>query len=197
MLLRRRRLHRQQETAELNVTAFMNLMVVLVPFLLITAVFSRMAVVELTLPLANDEPPEQPEERINIQIMLFSDRIEVADDNGLIERIEHLASPELGPNFSELNRVMRQLKGRLPERRDVTLLMVPETDYQQIVGAMDAIREAVVARKGQPVRAELFPEIAVGDLDINNEDAASATQLEITTPSIRPSSQPSTEAATP
>ncbi|NIO40724.1 MAG: biopolymer transporter ExbD, partial [Burkholderiales bacterium] len=36
--------------AELDITAFMNLMVVLVPFLLITAVFSRMTVLDLTLP---------------------------------------------------------------------------------------------------------------------------------------------------
>lgn len=46
-LVRRKRM---QETVELNITAFMNLMVILVPFLLITAVFSRMTVLELNLP---------------------------------------------------------------------------------------------------------------------------------------------------
>ena len=39
-----------KEELELNITTFLNLMVVLVPFLLITAVFSRMAVIELNLP---------------------------------------------------------------------------------------------------------------------------------------------------
>jgi len=44
-MLRSRRGGRRQndDTAELNITAFMNLMVILVPFLLITAVFSRLA----------------------------------------------------------------------------------------------------------------------------------------------------------
>ncbi|MBA1331805.1 biopolymer transporter ExbD, partial [Candidatus Endoriftia persephone str. Guaymas] len=37
----RRRSRRLHEEAELNITAFMNLMVILVPFLLITASFSR------------------------------------------------------------------------------------------------------------------------------------------------------------
>jgi biopolymer transport protein ExbD len=37
----RRGSRRNVDTAELNITAFMNLMVILVPFLLITAVFSR------------------------------------------------------------------------------------------------------------------------------------------------------------
>ena len=36
----RRRGRYNDDTAELNITAFMNLMVILVPFLLITAVFS-------------------------------------------------------------------------------------------------------------------------------------------------------------
>jgi biopolymer transport protein ExbD len=59
------RKHRTRHTGadELNITAFMNLMVALVPFLLITAVFSRLTVLELNLPgsesVANpDQPPE-------------------------------------------------------------------------------------------------------------------------------------------
>ena len=39
-------------TYEIDVTTFLNLMVVLVPFLLITAVFSRLTIVELNLPSA-------------------------------------------------------------------------------------------------------------------------------------------------
>ena len=51
-MIRRRRGGRRYdgESTELNITAFMNLMVILVPFLLITAVFSRLAVLELNLP---------------------------------------------------------------------------------------------------------------------------------------------------
>ena len=57
---------RSKELTELDVTTFLNLMVVLVPFLLITAVFSRLAVVELHLPSAasgatTDAPPFQLE----------------------------------------------------------------------------------------------------------------------------------------
>ena len=43
-----RRLRKKSEALE--VSAFINLIVVLVPFLLSTAVFSRMSVVDLTLP---------------------------------------------------------------------------------------------------------------------------------------------------
>ena len=63
----RRRHHYQRRTKqpayEIDVTTFLNLMVVLVPFLLITAVFSRITIVELSLPTsaggasASDEGP--------------------------------------------------------------------------------------------------------------------------------------------
>ena len=48
MSVRARRL--RKHPAGLDITAFMNMIVVLVPFLLTTAVFSRLAVLELTLP---------------------------------------------------------------------------------------------------------------------------------------------------
>ena len=38
------------ETPELNITSFLNLMVVLIPFLLISAVFSRITIMELSVP---------------------------------------------------------------------------------------------------------------------------------------------------
>lgn len=60
--MRLRRRQRHAEVVELNITAFMNLMVILVPFLLITTVFSRMAILELNLPDKpgeGDVPPRQ------------------------------------------------------------------------------------------------------------------------------------------
>lgn len=43
----RKRLRHHHHEAELNITAFLNLMVILIPFLLITAAFSRFAILEL------------------------------------------------------------------------------------------------------------------------------------------------------
>ncbi|PUB80977.1 MAG: biopolymer transporter ExbD, partial [gamma proteobacterium symbiont of Ctena orbiculata] len=46
----RERLRRHRQGEELNITAFLNLMVILIPFLLITAAFSRFSIIELYLP---------------------------------------------------------------------------------------------------------------------------------------------------
>ena len=43
---------RNKEAPELDITAFLNLMVVLVPFLLVSAVFSRITILELNIPTA-------------------------------------------------------------------------------------------------------------------------------------------------
>ena len=72
---------RNVETAELNITAFMNLMVILVPFLLITAVFSRLTVLELNLPGSSSEPVEQQDQTFQLEIIVRQDKIEVGDRN--------------------------------------------------------------------------------------------------------------------
>ena len=66
-MIRRRRGGRRHndDTAELNITAFMNLMVILVPFLLITAVFSRLAILELNLPGSSTEPVDRRTRRFS------------------------------------------------------------------------------------------------------------------------------------
>ena len=55
-----------KEAVELNITAFMNLMVILVPFLLITAVFSRLTILELNLPALDAASEKQ--EKIDLQL---------------------------------------------------------------------------------------------------------------------------------
>ena len=76
------RKHRQTEAAELNITAFMNLMVILVPFLLITAVFSRLAILELNLPSSGDQLAEDDTVTMQLEVIVRADRIEVGERNG-------------------------------------------------------------------------------------------------------------------
>ncbi|MFC6978348.1 ExbD/TolR family protein [Microbulbifer taiwanensis] len=59
--MRRRRQGRNKEAPELDITAFLNLMVVLVPFLLVSAVFSRVTILELNMPSgAGGGAPDDP-----------------------------------------------------------------------------------------------------------------------------------------
>src|SRR5690625_6676473 len=91
--MRSRRKSLNQEAAELNITAFMNLMVILVPFLLITAVFSRMTGLELNLPGLDGSSGDEQEVKLQLQLVVHSDYWLVQDGNlGEIKRSEEHTS---------------------------------------------------------------------------------------------------------
>ncbi|GBF30799.1 hypothetical protein MnTg04_00748 [bacterium MnTg04] len=157
---RRRHRDRQRETAELNITAFMNLMVVLVPFLLITAVFSRMAVLELNLPGENSEPP-QTEASLQLEIIVRDGRIEVGDrDSG---RVAVFSSKDGEYDLEALGDYLQQVKARYPDKLDATLLLEPDISYDSLVQVMDTVRVVQLVQNERFVQAELFPDISIGD----------------------------------
>ncbi|RMF79513.1 MAG: biopolymer transporter ExbD, partial [Nitrospirae bacterium] len=119
----------------------MNLMVILVPFLLITAVFSRLAILELNLPKAAAAGAKPAEPRLQLEVVVRPAALEVAGGGGGVLR--RLARGEAGYDLAGLNRLLRQVKERAPEVDAATLLLAPAIDYDTVVQVMDAMREAV------------------------------------------------------
>lgn len=151
---------RQHEPAELNITTFMNLMVILVPFLLITAVFSRMAVIELNLPVA-DSMAQAEEPEFALEVIVRSDAIEVGDRNaGVLSRLPTVDGRH---NLNGLNEYLQRVKSSFPDQLNATLLLEPDIDYEVMVQVMDAVRSYRVDEGKDSSRAELFPEISIGD----------------------------------
>jgi len=166
-LRRRSRLH---EPTEINITAFMNLMVILVPFLLITAVFSRITILELNLPAAGSGQA-QDENPFDLEVIVRENSIDVGDrDGGLIKRIPAL---DTGHDIAQLSELLQQVKARFPEKVDATLLLEADTPYDTLVQVMDKVRAVPVVQAGSVHMAELFPEIAIGDAPASNVKVAS------------------------
>jgi biopolymer transport protein ExbD len=159
MRSRWRRRH-QHEPAELNITSFMNLMVILVPFLLITAVFSRMAILELNLPTGESVVKEQ-EPEFALEVIVRTDHIEVGDRTaGIFSVIPH---GESGPDVKALNAKLKDVKANFPDLLAVTLLLESDVEYDDLIQVMDAVRTYRIDEPGEFSRAELFPEISIGD----------------------------------
>jgi biopolymer transport protein ExbD len=162
----RRRLHRRSgsnELPEINITAFMNLMVILVPFLLITAVFSRITILELNLPAAAAQP-QQDKQALQLEVIVRKGSIEVGDlAGGLLKRIDITAS---GHDLHQLSELLRAIKARFPEKDDATLLLEADVPYETVVAVMDTVRAASVVQAGSVLQAELFPEISIGDAPV-------------------------------
>jgi biopolymer transport protein ExbD len=152
---------RSPDPGDINITAFMNLMVILVPFLLITAVFSRITILELNLPAAASTAQQDKPQDFHLEIIVRSDGIEVGDrDSGLVKRMPLKGEDQ---DYEQLSQLLQQIKARFPAKLDATLLLEPDTDYETMVQVMDSVRSARVVRAGSVVSAELFPEISIGD----------------------------------
>src|SRR4051812_20637063 len=83
----------RKEAAHLEITAFINLIVVLVPFLLSTAVFTRLSVIDLALPAQNNgsQLEQLKAENLQLEIVVRQEALEVGDRiGGLIQRLPAL-----------------------------------------------------------------------------------------------------------
>jgi biopolymer transport protein ExbD len=159
MISRSYRARHRVDADELNVTAFMNLMVVLVPFLLLAAVFSRLTILQLNLP--GEATPSTETAQLQLEVIVRKDRIDVADrGSGLLKRLPNVAS---GLDYQGLNDYLQTVKSQYPQLTDATLLLEPETSYDIVVQAMDAVRSFTARDGGVARMAELFPEISIGD----------------------------------
>ncbi len=156
--------HHRKDTAELNITAFMNLMVILVPFLLITAVFSRLAILELNLPGSSSEPVDPQEQVFQLEVIVRQDKIEVGDRNqGLLGVYPN---GDDGYDYDALSTKLSELKKRYPEKSDASILLEQDIPYDTLVQVMDTVRVAEAVEEESVVRSDLFPNISIGDAPV-------------------------------
>jgi biopolymer transport protein ExbD len=178
--MRPRRL--RKEVPHLEITAFINLIVVLVPFLLSTAVFARLAVMDLQLPAQQSAVEQLKTNDLQLEVVIRKDALEVGDRiGGLIQRIERTGAEH---DVKALQQLMVLVKGKFPDKREATLLAEADTSYDQLVQVMDAVRGTVTAQGPKIVRAELFPNISIGDAPLRGAAKPAATAA---APAVAPS----------
>jgi biopolymer transport protein ExbD len=159
----------RKTAAHLEITAFINLIVVLVPFLLSVAVFTRLAVIDLSLPAQTSGPEQLKENNLQLEVVIRPDALEVGDRiGGLIQRIPDTAT---GHDVKTLGALVQQLKQRFPDKLDATVLSEPNTAYDALVQVMDAVRAGHTVQGAKVVTAELFPNISIGDAPIVKPNA--------------------------
>ena len=163
-------LKRIHEAEELNITAFMNLMVILVPFLLITAVFSRMTVLELNLPALNAKTNSQESIKLQLELVLRENRFVVQDTNlGVIKIFPRSQGETRWDLFTDL---LVEIKTRFPNEKNITLLLEPAVSYKTLIQVMDRVRTADVVSVLSVETIELFPNISIGDAETSVSSTA-------------------------
>lgn len=152
---------RTKETYEIDVTTFLNLMVVLIPFLLITAVFSRLTIVELNLPSTAGGPPNS-QDGFNLEVIVREEGIELTNGKVIIASI-----PNRDEEFDldTLSATIVDLKQQYPGQEAASVLMEAQIPYDYLIQVMDIVRSVEVPlddEEGFELVA-LFSEISVGD----------------------------------
>ncbi|OGW57741.1 MAG: hypothetical protein A3D21_06645 [Nitrospirae bacterium RIFCSPHIGHO2_02_FULL_42_12] len=150
------RKHRMTGEKELQITAFLNLMVVLIPFLLITAVFARMTAIELTVPPeTKTTSPKQQESRdtpppvFSLVISIMEDEISIINIDTTLGAFKKDAKGFY--DFHGMTKLLQNLKQEFPEEKSATILSSPSVQYKILVETIDAVREG-------------FPDISLDEL---------------------------------
>lgn len=145
---------------EIDVTTFLNLMVVLIPFLLITAVFSRLTIVELNLPSNASGEPQT--DSFRVEVIVREPGIEISNGKSIIATVP---KKEDEYDLEELSQMMVALKQEYPDIDTASVLMEPFVSYDYLIQVMDVVRTVEV-----PTEVEneyqlyaLFSDISVGE----------------------------------
>ena len=173
---------RNKQPMELDVTTFLNLMVVLVPFLLITAVFSRITIVELTLPSSSGGSSAQPP-AFRVEVIVRQTGLEISNGTAVIAAIPKIDEEY---DFATLSQYMMSLKRDYSDLESASVLLEKDIPYDYLIQTMDVVRSAEVpAEAAEPlevaeiegalaaqnadeqqtgfIRVALFPNISIGE----------------------------------
>ena len=144
MIRRHHKRARARETAELDITMFLNLMVVLIPFLLISAVFSRVTIMELSVPTsAGGALTNTP--NFAIEVIVRKAGFEIANGSSV-----EAAIPKKDGQYDMqmLSQMLMRLKAAYPDKEDATVLMEPDIEYDYLIQTMDAVRGTQIPAEG-------------------------------------------------
>jgi len=156
---------RELEEAELEITPFMNLMIVLVPVLLMSMVFSQITILQLNLPDLTGSVTQSAERNRQLEVILRESSLEVYFPSGvLVKRIEAKETDDGDSlDYATLSLVLQEIKKQAKDKSDVLLLSEANVSYQSLVSTMDTVRGFRTVAATSAVEVELFPEISLGD----------------------------------
>ena len=152
---------RMKRPVELMLVPMIDIFTVLVTFLLMTAVFSRITILQLDLPSSDaGGAPSPPEFRL--EVIVRATGFELTNGNTLIAAIPKVAGEY---DYKMLTDLAVQLKRENPDVTDASVLMEKQVQYDYLIQVMDAIRSTrvpVEGLNGRTTTFELFTNVAVG-----------------------------------
>lgn len=140
----------RKNTMDLNLTPFIDLMSVCIIFLLITAVWTQVSMIQIGSSIygkKNSEEQSPPPPRAEIPF-----RVDVRNEGFRIQIGRNsLSIPKKGGEYDtdRLNSELKKIKELYPDKNDAVITMLDELPYENLIKGMDALLQSG------------FPEISV------------------------------------
>ncbi len=155
--MRRKHRHPQRKATELMLVPMIDIFTVLVTFLLMTAVFSRITIIELDLPSSNTAVAATPPFRL--EVIVRKEGFELTNGTALIATIPKVDGAY---DMKTLGELVVSLKSDYPDSDDASVLLQPDIDYDNMIQVMDVIRSVELPSNSELV-AKLTPAAAAPD----------------------------------
>jgi biopolymer transport protein ExbD len=152
------------DSADIDVTSFMNLMIVLVPVLLMSMTFTKISVMEINLPELGGGSSASSLDQSQLEIMVRKSGMQVYFPSGsLVKDIPLLESGI--QDYQTLSLVMREIKQRVANKKDALILLTKDLEYQTLLNTMDTVKSYQMVVVADVADVELFPQISLGDIN--------------------------------
>ena len=156
---------------DLNIVPMIDMMVILVFFLLFTAVFSNTNILELNLPAPNSSVPELPK-GLQLEVHVRHTGLDIADRNSGILR--SLPMKDGDYDYKALSEYLQFVKSKYPSVTEASVLLESDIAYDVLVQTMDNVRLYQLQDPPAFTKVELFPDISVGDAPVTGAAAGAA-----------------------
>jgi biopolymer transport protein ExbD len=167
---------------ELELTPVMNLMVMLIPFMLLSVEFIRLSIIESTAPEVSDpsemvaqqdQPDEEPQKSLDLTVFITKEGFTLAASIGVVSNQEEGAETG-GPtvplkegtyDYEKLTEMLVDIREKVDEMADIdekkkySVILMPYDQllYADLIRTMDATRETTIDGN----RKWLFPNVAI------------------------------------
>ncbi len=164
--------------ADVDLTPIMCLFIILVPLLLLSAAFERLAALQVHLPEAStiqesEGPEKAPTGIVELRLLIREDGLGLDatlshDPSGKEKEVYedlHFDFPNRDDRYDldDLRRVLLDLKKKYPRHEEIVFLVDDKVSYDVIVQAMDTCREELYQQGGERKSRPLFPSISLSE----------------------------------
>jgi biopolymer transport protein ExbD len=129
------------ESFDLDLTPIMNIFMILIPFLVSMAVFTQLAIVEFSLPPAQETGSSGAEstKELDISIVVTGSGFQIV---GTGRKLDMLPKVQGEYQFEQLRALLKAIKFQYPSQKSVVLVFDGEVLYDDIIKFMDICRES-------------------------------------------------------